>query len=100
VPHSKEIGVPEWVDGLRDRGLRAVVAEALFARAFAIRHGAREHAKGVAALTSADTALDQIADGRVTGDLACRKAAGALRKYNTAAECAASTAIRRARKAR
>ena len=92
MPHKFTLDVPEWVEELADVCLQTTVEEALWARHYAVRWGALEHKSCRAALASADATLQRIADRRVIGNSACKKAADALRKYNTAAECAHPTA--------
>ena len=94
---TKHVQWPDWVEQLADPCLWETVREALVARGSAVKAGAERHASCRAALRAADQTLDAIADGRVIGQVACRKAAVAIRKYNTAAECAAPTARRNGR---
>ena len=91
------IAAHPWTDDIEDDCLFEEVAEAIVARARAVRRGAldddaEECAK---AMRSGDRTLKQIEDGRVTGEAACKKAAVALRKFATAAECARPTARRK-----
>lgn len=96
MPHKNfKLRAPKWVDELGDPCLQTVVVEALVARDFAEKYGAEKHPDCAAVFRSADTTLAQVADGRVTGDLAWRKASDALRKYTTAGECAHPSATRR-----
>lgn len=95
MPHrapDKILKIPAWVDALDNGCLRETAVEALIVRDFAVKHGAENHAACKRVLVAADSTLDSVALGRVTGDLACRKAATALRKYNSAAECVHPTA--------
>jgi hypothetical protein len=85
---------PEWVENLPDTCLVNAVKEAITTRDSAIRGGARDHKACRAALGSGEKILDQIEFGRVTGEKACSKAAVAVRKFNTAVECAHPTARR------
>jgi hypothetical protein len=93
-----ELVVPEWISGIEDACLREVIMEALVARFTAVQGGAELHAPCASALRSADSTMDQIRFGKYKGTPACRKAATAVRKYNTASECAHPTATRRSRK--
>jgi hypothetical protein len=70
------IGLAPWVQAIDNACLYEVVVEALTARASAVRHAGKR-----ATIAAADTTLAMVADGRVTGDRACKKAAVALRKY-------------------
>jgi hypothetical protein len=65
-----------WVNNIENLCLYEVVLEALTARVSAVRHDGDP--KMIAA---GDATLEAISSGRVAGDLACRKAAVALRKY-------------------
>lgn len=85
---------PAWVERLEDSCLQQTVIEALVARWTAIKNGAEHHRACKAALVSGKTILENIATGRVTGELACKRAADALRKFTTAVECAHPTAQR------
>jgi hypothetical protein len=95
MPHKKKIEVPDWVDAIDNLCLRHIIVEGLVARRVALDHGALDHPKCRAVLEGADKTLDRIADGRVVGDIACKKASDALRKYNTACECMHPTATAR-----
>jgi hypothetical protein len=88
MPHKKTLSLPAWVDKLDDTCLETTVIEALVARDYAIRMGAERHKPCKSMLRAADATLDQIADGRIVGRLAWKRAADALRKYTSAAECA------------
>ena len=83
MPHKKTVSMPAWVQELAedDLCLYTTVVEAIVARSFAVTCGASKKA-----LRAADLTLDQIADGRVWGAVAWKKAADALRKYTQAAE--------------
>lgn len=70
------IELAPWVQTIDNSCLYEVVVEALTARASAIRHNG---APGL--IRTGDATLAAVADGRVTGDRACKKAAVALRKY-------------------
>jgi len=94
------IVVPAWVGCLDSSCLRELVAEALWARQYAVERGAEIDVTCRAVMKSADTTMEHIHDRRVTGDAACRKASAALRKYTTAAECALPTATRKRARAR
>lgn len=96
MPHKKSfLTVPAWVDALKDECLKTTVIEALVARKYATDHGAEDNRNCAAALRSADVTLDNIESGKLSGKPAWKKAADALRKYNTAGECAYPTATRR-----
>jgi hypothetical protein len=96
MPHKKNLPMPTWVDRLDDRCLETAVVEALVARRSAIRQGAERSGPACrAALRAGDATLERIADGSIKGELAWKRAADALRKYTTAAECAMPTAMRR-----
>lgn len=90
-PVDKILKVPDWVKRISDPCLANIVTEALVARNAAVIGGAEGHKECRAVLRSADQTLDAVEAGH--GD-ACRKASTALRKYNTAAECAHPTAMR------
>lgn len=90
-----EINLPEWIEEIHNQCLKEVVVEALYARSDAVRGGAEKHKPCASVLKSADTTMDSIRFGRVSGDTACKKAATAVRKYNTAGECAHPTASTR-----
>jgi hypothetical protein len=94
----KDITFPPWVERLGDDCLAESVKEALLARSTAVRSGALKdkHCKPV--FRSADTTIEQIEFGRVSGPLACTKAVTAMRKFATAAECAAPTVKTRRRR--
>jgi hypothetical protein len=94
VLHKKIFNWPEWVQSIEDPRLSATVREALFAGDTAVEAGAKKYKNCQRALRSAEQTLDQIRFGRVTGKAACRKAADAIRKFTTAAECAEPTAKR------
>ena len=90
MPHRLKINWPEWVEGLRDPVdgcLSAVVMEALHARDVAVRVGALSDRRCAGAVRAGDKTLDNI--GRITGPLACKRAADALRKYVQAQSCGA-----------
>lgn len=89
MPHRpvETLRLPKWVQELvDDRCLYTTVVEALVARQYAIDWGAREYKTEAKIFRAADNTLQMIADGRVYGEMACRKAADALRKFNTAGE--------------
>lgn len=68
-----------WVEGIKDTCLQAFVLEALVARRSAVK------ANGDAALIAAgDKTLEAIEFGRASGDVACRKAAYSIRKFDEA----------------
>ena len=93
MPHrERRIPWPLWVERIGSECLQTTVKEALHARDAAVDGGAERHTACARVLRAADATLDQIEFDRVTGRLACRKAADALRKFNTAAECAHPTA--------
>lgn len=94
----EERSIPEWAFELEDHCLREVVFEAYVARATAVFDGALKYAACSAAFDSADAVMDQIRLGRYRGAAACRKAAAAVRKYNTALECASPTATHYSRR--
>ena len=87
-PRKRKIPWPAWVNALDDMCLREGVREALTARETALSLGANKKQGCVGAFRSAETTLDQIEFGRVTGQAACKKAAVALRKYTNAVDCA------------
>lgn len=89
-----ELSAPEWVDAIEDECLWEIVMEAYVARLSATRRGADDDPSCDAVLRSGDTTMQMIRDGRIRGREECRKAASAVRKYNTAAECARPTASR------
>lgn len=78
--------VPRWIDELDDRCLYEVAIEAWVARRSAVRAGADKDDRARRILAAADQTMDQVASGRVTGQRACRLAATATRKYNSALE--------------
>lgn len=84
---ERNIIFPAWSEDLPDTCLRKVVRQAVIARSDAVDNGALKHKSCRAVFESADKTLDQIEFHRITGDIACTKAATALRKFNTAAEC-------------
>lgn len=97
MPHrrlDKILRPPAWVERLADPCLHTTIIEALVARQAAMAQGAPTHRPCRNVFEAAERTLDQIGLGRVTGKEACRKAADALRKYNTAAECAHPSAKR------
>jgi hypothetical protein len=81
--------MPEWVLQLDDC-LQEEVREAIDAKSWAIDRGADKHPSGAKLLRIGDKILDQIENG-LRGARACRKAAVACRKFNTAGEHAKST---------
>lgn len=95
MPHKPvnklKLQLPAWVSDISDVCARETVVEALVMRDTAIGRGALNHPACNRVLKKADTTLHAVADGR-TED--CKKIASALRKYNTAAECAHPTAQR------
>jgi hypothetical protein len=93
----KDVTFPAWVERIRDACLSEAVKEVLQARGTAIRSGALQDKNCLSAFRSADMTIEQIEYGRVQGKPACAKAATALRKFTTAAECAAPSATRRRR---
>jgi len=95
------LSVPGWVDAFEaeDECLHAVLIEALVARHSAVLKGAERFDACKSALASADATLDAIHYGRIKGVQAWRKAAVAVRKYNTAHECVSPTADRFSRRA-
>jgi hypothetical protein len=84
--------IPEWARRLENPCLQEEVREAINARSWAIDRGARNHPSAAKLLRIGDDILSRIEDGRLRGDEACKKAAVALRKFNTAGEHARSTA--------
>jgi hypothetical protein len=97
MPYSPKMrnysSMPEWVLKLDDC-LQNEVREAIDAKSWAIDRGADKHPSGTKLLRIGDEILDRIEDGRLSGSEACRKAAVACRKFNTAGEHAKSTAPR------
>jgi len=92
---KKDAVIPRWVFETGDECLEETLVEAYVARFKAFEAGApRAGAACAKAFRSADVTVAAIQDGRSTGKLACKKAAVALRKYNTALECAEPTASR------
>lgn len=83
-PINKEVDLPAWVNKLEDTCLAITVMEALFARDSAIKAGALDNEDALEILKSGDATIDQIAYGRYHGQVACKKAADALRKYQQA----------------
>lgn len=84
--------IPEWVRQLENSCLQEEVREAIDARSWAIDRGAEHHPSAMKLLRIGDDILAKIEEGRLRGDVACRKAAVAVRKFNTAGEHAKSTA--------
>jgi hypothetical protein len=84
--------MPAWVNAIDNDCLREVVREAVDAQSWAIDRGAERHPSGRKLLSVGDDILQRIEDGRLKGDAACKKAAVALRKFNTAGEHARPTA--------
>lgn len=84
--------VPEWVHAIENACLYEEVREAINARSWAIDRGAKLHSSGAKLLRIGDDILARIEDGRLRDKDACRKAAVAIRKFNTAGEHARSTA--------
>lgn len=81
---------PGWVTSLEDSCLRKAVKEALVAKDTAVDLGATRRdapRECRAAFRAADKTLDQVREGRVEGDAACRKAAVAVRKFSNAVDC-------------
>lgn len=91
---SKHVVLPDWVERIDDPCLVETITEALVARRLAERLGAPDQRPCRSVFAAGDKTLDAIADGRVRGQVACRKAAVALRKFNTALECVRPTARR------
>jgi hypothetical protein len=83
--------MPEWVLKLDDC-LQNEVREAIDAKSWAIDRGADKHPSGAKLLRVGDDILARIEDGRLRGAEACRRAAVACRKFNSAGEHAKSTA--------
>jgi hypothetical protein len=94
MPHKPigKLSVPSWIKAIENDCLRELLVEVFVAQFHAEEDGARNHPQCKAALKSAETTLQMIADGRVTGKQAWKKATDALRKFNTARECAKPTA--------
>lgn len=89
MPHARiDWPLPEWVETISDRCLYTTILEAYVARQFAIKWGARRYRDLGAIFDAAEKTLQMVADGRVTGELACKRAADALRKYVSAGEFA------------
>jgi hypothetical protein len=82
--------MPDWVRNLDDC-LQEEVREAIDARSWAIDRGAEKHSSAAKLLRIGDEILARIEDGRLRGSVACRKAAVATRKFNTAGEHAKPT---------
>jgi hypothetical protein len=80
--------VHEWIENLDDQCLANMLVEALVARHFAVKAGAKKHKATRAAIDTGDATVEQIEYGRVSGASACRKAATALRKYTQALDAA------------
>lgn len=84
--------MPAWVIAIDNDCLREVVREAVDAQSWAIDRGAELHPSAAKILRIGDEILGRIESGQLKGDTACRKAAVALRKFNTAGEHAKPTA--------
>jgi hypothetical protein len=84
--------MPAWVSKIDNECLREVVREAIDAKSWAIDRGAEKRPSAAKLLRVGDDILARIEDGRLKGDVACRRAAVAARKFNTAGEHAKSTA--------
>jgi hypothetical protein len=68
-----------WVEGLESACLREMVTEALIARKAAVE------AKGdPKIIASGNATLERIEFGKDTGDVACRKASVAIRRFDEA----------------
>ena len=78
------LGFPDWVREIDDPCLSETLREALVARFQAVRAGAMARRGTQEALAAGDATMAQIEYGRVRGQIACRKAATALRKYTQA----------------
>jgi hypothetical protein len=98
VERIEGLVIPSWVDGLGDECLRDTVLEALIAKHDADKAGVDPRADKdpcASAYRSGEETLAQIKHGRYDERQACRRAATAVRKYNTARECALPTARRK-----
>ena len=91
-PGSNYSPMPAWLQHIENDCLREELREAIDARSWAIDRGAEHHSSASKLLRIGDDILERIEDGRLQGATACRKAAVATRKFNTAGEHAASTA--------
>jgi hypothetical protein len=69
--------------------------EALYTKDHALRIGAESNLACRRAIAAADATLLQVELGIVTGAAACKKAAVAVHKYNSAAEGVCSTTRQR-----
>ena len=93
VPHKpvdKELDMPDWLELIEGHCLQEILIEALVARACAVRNNAESNPRANTALVAGDKTIDQIAQGRYKGRLACKKAADALRKFTQALNYTAS----------
>jgi hypothetical protein len=79
---------PAWVDAIEDRCLEEVVREALSAKSWAVSKGALDNPKALDLIRRADEGVEAIERGDAKGHAACRRAASAARKYNSAGEIA------------
>jgi hypothetical protein len=89
--YDEALRLAPWVERLDNSCLREMVTEALIARKAAVT------ARGNAAvIASGDKTLERIEFGKDTGDVACRKASVAIRRFDEA-YMATRTAGRRGR---
>jgi len=97
IPDSERSWVDDLVgdDGRPDTCLQNVVDEALVTRRAALRAGALDHPACAADVRAGDATLAHVRTGEIAGSFACKRAADALRSYNTAGECAKPTGRRR-----
>lgn len=80
----------DWINSVQDMCLFDTLAEAHAARASAEHHGALQRRVCARSFKSGDATLEQIKRAVQRGQESsalCRKAAAALRRYNTAGEC-------------
>lgn len=77
--YSEAIRLAPWIESLESTCLREMVTEALIARRSAVA------ANGDAKIIRAgDKTLERIEFGKDTGDVACRKASVAIRRFDEA----------------
>lgn len=86
--YEKGMTYPKWVSTIEDDCLHRIVRQVYLARQDAIEQGAPDMRTCTKPFQSGERTLESIRSGKVVGGLACRNAATALRKYNTASECA------------
>ena len=83
---------PAWLVAIEDPCLQTALEEALVTRSQAVGLGAMRIRRAQDEIHSGDQTVAQVASGRYTGAVACKRAADAHRKYTHAFDFASQSA--------